>query len=329
MTPFRERNPVPIGATGLLVIALALVAAFDVKALPFVGGGDDYSAAFTEAGGLRAGDDVRVAGVEVGEVEAVELDGDHVRVDFTVTEPASFGEQTGASIRIKTVLGEKFLALEPRGDGQLAEGSEIPADRTVSVYDVVQAFSDLAEVNEGIDTDQLAAALDTMAVEFQDTPEEVRGALAGLSDLSRTIASRDEELRRLLDSTREVTEVMASRDAELERLINDANLLLAELERRRDDISRLLDSTAALAAQVTALVRENRAELAPTLDRLNSVLALLEENKANLEQGLANMAPFTRLFANVLGTGRWFDTYIQNLVPVPGLSLPTEAAVQP
>lgn len=328
MTPFRERNPVPIGATGLLVIALALVAAFDVKALPFLGGGDDYSAAFTEAGGLRAGDDVRVAGVQVGEVDAVKLDGDHVRVDFTVTEPAAFGEQTGASIRIKTVLGEKFLALEPRGEGQLAEGSEIPVDRTVAVYDVVQAFSDLAEVNESIDTDQLAAALDTMAVEFQDTPEEVQGALAGLSDLSRTIASRDDELRRLLDSTREVTEVMASRDAELEQLINDANLLLAELEKRRDDISRLLDSTAALAAQITALVQENRAELKPTLDRLNSVLALLEENKANLEEGLANMAPFTRLFANVLGTGRWFDTYIQNMVPVPGLALPTEA-VQP
>jgi phospholipid/cholesterol/gamma-HCH transport system substrate-binding protein len=122
---------------------------------------------------------------------------------------------------------------------------------------------------------------------------------------------------------------MASRDAELERLINDANLLLAELERRRDDISRLLDSTAALAAQITALVQENRAELKPTLDRLNSVLALLEENKANLEEGLANMAPFTRLFANVLGTGRWFDTYIQNMVPVPGLPLPTAPAVQP
>ncbi len=329
MIPFRERNPVPIGAAGLVALGLALVAAFNVDALPFVGGGDEYSAAFSEAGGLRAGDDVRIAGVEVGEVEAVELAGDHVQVDFRVTEPASFGQDTGASIRIQTVLGKKFLSLEPRGAGQLAEGSTIPLERTVSVYDVVQAFGDLAEVNESIDTDQLAEALDTMATEFRDTPEEVRGSLDGLSRLSRTIASRDEQLRELLDSTREVTEVMASRDAELEKLINDANLLLVELERRRDDISRLLDSTSALATQVTGLVQENRAELKPTLDRLNSVLALLEENKADLEQGLANMAPFTRVFSNVLGTGRWFDTYIQNIVPVPGLELPTTPVVQP
>ena len=194
----------------------------------------------------------------------------------------------------------------------------------------MQAFGDLAEVNESIDTDQLATALDTMATEFQNTPEEVRGSLDGLSRLSRTIASRDDQLRELLDSTREVTEVMASRDAELEQLINDANLLLAELERRKEDISRAAGLHRPRSrCRSPRWCRRTAPSSKPTLDRLNSVLALLEENKANLEQGLANMAPFTRVFANVLGTGRWFDTYIQNVVPVPGLALPTTPAVQP
>jgi phospholipid/cholesterol/gamma-HCH transport system substrate-binding protein len=317
--PFRERNPVPIGAAGLAVLALALVAAFNVDAIPFLGGGPAYSAAFTEAGGLGPGDDVRVAGVKVGEVDGVELDGDHVRVDFRVTEPASFGTSTGASIRIKTLLGDKYLSLEPSGPGQLAEGSEIPVERTVSVYDVVTAFSDLTQVNEHIDTDQLATALDTLATEFRNTPEEVQASLAGLSRLSRTIASRDDELRQLLDRARTVTGVLADRDAELATLIQDANLLLAELDRRKEDISRLLDATVRLSEQITALVRENRTELRPALERLHAVLTVLQRNKAQLERGIELMAPFTRVFANTLGTGRWFDTYVQNLVPVPGV----------
>ena len=87
--PFRERNPVPIGAAGLLAIGLVLFLAFNIQSIPFVGGGDHYRAAFSEAGGLIKGDDVRIAGVKVGKVEKVDLAGDHVLVDFRVTEPVS------------------------------------------------------------------------------------------------------------------------------------------------------------------------------------------------------------------------------------------------
>jgi phospholipid/cholesterol/gamma-HCH transport system substrate-binding protein len=319
MTPFRERNPVPIGAAGLAVLGLLILLAFNVAAIPFLGGGPAYSAAFSEAGGLAEGDDVRVAGVKVGQVSGVDLDGDHVRVDFRITEDAAFGTETGASIRLKTLLGEKYVSLEPAGDGQMGPGSEIPIDRTVSVYDVVTAFSDLTEVNEGIDTDLLAQQLDVMATEFRDTPEEVQASLDGLSRLSQTIASRDAELAQLLASSREVTAVLAGRDAELELLVDDANLLLIELDRRREDIARLFDATARLAAQITELVRENRAELRPTLEQLQQVLAVLQQNKADLEAGIELMAPFTRVFANTLGTGPWFDTYVQNLIPPPNL----------
>ncbi|HEX5511318.1 MAG TPA: MCE family protein [Actinomycetales bacterium] len=325
MTPFRERNPVIIGAVGLLTLGLLIVLAFNVQAIPFLGGGPAYSAAFSEAGGLRPGDDVRLAGVKVGEVDGVELDGGHVRVDFRVTEPARFGRDTGATVRIKTLLGQKFLSLEPKGSGQLDPGSEIPLERTVSAYDVVDAFSDLAVTNERIDTAQLAQALDTMAAEFANTPDEVRAAVDGLSRLSRTIASRDEELGSLLARSKEVTGVLAERDAELTQLVQDANLLLAELERRRDDISHLLDATVSLSQQLTALVRENRKELRPALEQLHAVTKVLEDNKAKLEEGIELMAPFTRVFASTLGNGPWFDTYIQNLVPVPGVVPPGAA----
>ena len=84
--PFRERNPVVVGAVSLAVIALLILAAFRASDLPLIGGGDTYYAAVSEAGGLKANDEVRVAGVRVGKVQAVDLAGDHVRVEFTVED---------------------------------------------------------------------------------------------------------------------------------------------------------------------------------------------------------------------------------------------------
>ncbi len=167
---FLERNPVVVGAVGLTVLALLTVAAFNADSLPLIGGGDTYSAAFSEAGGLKPGDEVRIAGVKVGKVKGVDLDGDHVKVTFKVKGRPAFGTDTGASIRVKTILGAKYLALYPKGPGQLKPGSEIPLRRTVSAYDVVQAFSDLTTTTEEIDTGRLAKALDTISVTFQDSP---------------------------------------------------------------------------------------------------------------------------------------------------------------
>jgi len=313
--PFRERNPVVIGALGIGVIVVMLLLAFNIDAIPLLAG-RPHSAALSEAGGLKAGDDVRIAGVKVGKITAVDLDGDHVRVDFKVDGSTRLGSETSATVRLKTILGQKFLMLEPAGQGELDE--EIPLMRTVSAYDVVEAFSDLATTAEDIDTAVLAESLDTIADTFRDTPEEVRAAVDGLGRLSRTVASRDDELRELLDHAEGVTGVLSDRNDELVTLLVDGDQLLQELRRRRDDIHTLLVNTATLSDELTGLVRENRAQIGPTLKNLGNVLATLQANQDSLDRSIELLAPFVRLFANTTGNGRWFDTYVQNLAPLPG-----------
>ncbi len=306
------RNHALVGGIGLTVVAVLLLLAFNADSLPLIGGGTRYSAAFSEAAGLRPEDEVRVAGVKVGKVSAVELEGDHVKVSFRV-KGAWLGDRTAASIKIKTLLGRKFLALEPEGERRLPRGAEIPLDRTLSPYDVVEAFSGLTTTIEAIDTGRLARSFDTLAATFRNTPDEVRGAVRGLSALSRTIASRDAELRELLGHTRGVTTVLAERTDEFTKLITDSNLLLTEVRARRAVITALLRNTSELAVQLSGLVRDNRARLGPALAQLEGVVGVLRKNQDNLDRGIALLAPFVRVFANTLGNGRWFDTYVQNL----------------
>lgn len=312
MKPFRERNPVIIGAVSLAVLAAAVLAAFRADDLPLIGGGDVYHAAFAESAGLKAEDEVRIAGVRVGKVTEVALDGPQVLVTFRVEDAAEFGDATGASIRVKTLLGDKFLALEPSGEGQMAEDSVIPQERTTSPYDVVDAFSGLAETAEEIDTDALAESLTTFADLGRETPEEFRGALDGLQRLSSNLAARDEEIGTLLQNLTKVTGVLDERDEDLIALMRDGDQLFRALVARRQVISDLLDSTTLLSQELSALVRQSRADLEPALKELDGVVDLLLRNEDNLENSLRLMAPFYRVFANTLGTGPWFDTFIYN-----------------
>jgi phospholipid/cholesterol/gamma-HCH transport system substrate-binding protein len=320
MKPFRERNPVIIGAASVVVLAALLLAAFRAQDLPLIGGGDTYYANFTESGGLEDGDEVRIAGVRVGKVQTVELDGDQVRVTFRIKTDSAFGAETGAAIRVKTLLGSMFLAVEPAGSGQLDEESTIPVERTTSPFDVVEAFSGLAETAAEIDTDQLAESMTTLADLTRNSPEEFRGALQGVSALSETIASRDEQINSLLGNLDRVSTVLADRDTEIIKLMKDSDVLFRALVSRRDAIHDLLVSTSTLSKELTLLVRQSRADLKPALDRLESVVAVLNKNEDNIDNSLRLMAPFYRVFTNTLGTGPWFDTFIENFPPVPNLA---------
>jgi phospholipid/cholesterol/gamma-HCH transport system substrate-binding protein len=316
-TPFRERNPVVVGAVSLAVIALMILAAFRAQDLPLIGGGDTYYAAFSESGGLKANDEVRIAGVRVGKVESVALEGDHVRVTFRVDTSSAFGVDTHAAIKVKTLLGAMYLALEPAGDGQLQAGSEIPVERTTSPYDVVAAFSGLAKTSERIDTDQLARSLTTLADLTRNTPEEFRAALDGVSRLSSNIAARDDQINSLLTNLHRVSSVLDERDQDIVGLMKDSDVLFRALVARREAVHNLLVSTTSLSKELTALIEQSRADLKPALEHLQRVVEVLNKNEDNLDNSLRLMAPFYRVFANTLGNGPWFDTYIQNLPPVP------------
>jgi len=311
VTPFREKNKTVIGAIGITAILSLLYTSFNTDKLPFIGAGPTYKADFAEGAGLQKMDEVRVAGVKVGKVTGIDLAGDHVVVQMRV-KGATLGRLTKAEIRIKTVLGRKYVQLDPAGDGTLDPSSEIPVSRTTSPFDIAPAFQKLAGTVGNIDGAQLGKAFSTLADDFRDSPKDVRASLDGLSRLSMTIASRDAQLKLLLQKARGVTGTLAARDHDLVSLLKDSDLIFQEVQARREAIHHLLVSTTTLSEQLVALVQENIATLAPALHSLRSVVTVLRNNQDNLDRSIAQLAPFVRLFANNLGNGRWFDTFVQN-----------------
>jgi phospholipid/cholesterol/gamma-HCH transport system substrate-binding protein len=309
MTPFRERNQTMIGSIGIVVILAMMVGAFKADQLPVIGAGDIYYADFAEVGGLHPGNEVRVAGVSVGKVEDIKLEGAHAKVTFKLDKGTDLGNETSAQIKVRTLLGANYLGLVPAGTGELAKGTHIPDSRTEEPYDIVDAFSELSTTTDQLDLAQVSEALNALADISTKTPEEFRGAIRGVSDLSANLAARDAQINTLLSNLRRVSKVLNDEGPDLTKLFKDAAVLFDAISDRRKTVHRLLVSTEAISKALIDFIDASRADLKPVLDQLKKVTDMLRRNESSLDEVLRIGPGYIHPLANSLAIGPWWDIY--------------------
>ena len=133
MKNFSERNPLVVGAIGVVVVAGVVVASLSYSKLPFFKSSKEYSAYFAEAGGLLPGTAVQVSGFKAGKVDTIALDGARVLVKFEVDKHIRLGDRTEASIKTKSLLGAKShnprRRQAVRADSARAHDGALPAAR--------------------------------------------------------------------------------------------------------------------------------------------------------------------------------------------------------
>ena len=108
--PIRERNPIAVAVAGLVILAAIALLVYFSGDLPIIGGGTGYTAYFAEAAGLQPGNEVRIAGVTVGSVTGVSLDGAKVAVTFDVKNAPLRGEAS-APITLGASSSRRYAAM--------------------------------------------------------------------------------------------------------------------------------------------------------------------------------------------------------------------------
>ncbi|NOP99625.1 MCE family protein [Mycolicibacterium fortuitum] len=311
--PFSQRNPLVLGGVGALVVVGIAGAALGNQKLPFVNQNRNYTAYFSDAGGLFTGAMVQVSGYPVGKVSSIELEGPGVLVTFNVPKDIHMGERTEAAIRTKGLLGTKELDVMPRGDGQLT--GAIPMERTTSPYQLPDALGDLSTTISGLNTNQLSDSLATLAHTFADTPPQVREAVAGVARFADTLSNRDKQLRSLLNNAAKATGVLAQRTDRIVSLIRDTNSLLAQLNTQSAALDQLSGNISAVASQLKAFIAENRQQLKPALDKLNGVLAIVDNRKGRLQEAIRGLSTYSMSLGETVASGPFFKAYVVNLLP--------------
>ena len=313
MRRYSEGQILRLGAYTLVVLMIVMAASFNLSKFPGFGG-KVYHAEFSDASGLRVGNTVQIAGIRAGRVDGIRLKKNKVLVDFRVNNGYEFGKQSGASVEVLNLLGEKFLNLTPSGSGQLDTDDTIPMARTDSAYDIVGVLGDLTTTTEDINTPNLSTALDTLSTTLNKASPQIRSSFTGISRLSRTVASRDQQLQLLLRRSDNVSKLLADRSKDLTVLMRQGDLVFKELRARKEAIHALLVNARQLAVQLEGVADDNRKQLGPALAQLHEVLGVLQSKQTELRQTISALGPYANILGNIVGTGPWFDGYVVNLL---------------
>lgn len=307
MKALSARDPFRIG---LVAIAAGAVLALLVLLFTVVDlGSRSYTAVLAQTAGLRAGEDVEVYGVPVGEVKSVDLDGNVVKVRFVVKDGIELGNRSTAAVKVATLLGTHYLAVTPAGSGRL---ETIPLERTSVPFNLQDVLEKGTASLEELDPELLAKALTEASRTLGATSEEIGPALTGIARLSEAVQRRSGQTGQLLTAARDVTTQLSTSSADLVVLMRQANLVITEITERREAIHTLLVETTTLADNLAGVVRGTRKDMGPALRQLNGVLATLRDEDATLKDVLSKIAPTVRYFANATGNGPWGDLWLKD-----------------
>lgn len=313
MKLFRERNPLVVGAVGIAITAAAVLISLNYHDLPLLNSVRQYTAYFSEAGGLTPGTAVQVSGLEAGKVNGIELDGARVLVRFEVDDGIRLGDRTEAAITMKSILGAKILEITPRGPGRLS--GTIPLERTTAPYQLPDALGDLSTTISGLDTEQLSTSLRVMADTFADTPADLRDAMQGVARFAETLNDRDAQLRNLLTNANKGTVILADRADQIIRLLADSDAVLEELRTQSQAMDQISASITAASAEVSGLIADNRQTLKPALDKLNEVLAIVDNRKQQLQTTIKGFNQYAMSLGETMSAGPFFKFYVANILP--------------
>lgn len=313
MKPFRERNPILICVIAVSAIGAVVLGMLNYTRIASLLTDNTYSAYFEESGGLTTGALVQVSGYGAGRVDSIALDPHGVLVHFSVDDDIRLGEDTEVAIKTIALLGNKVLDVTPRGKGRL--GQTIPVERTKSPYQLADAIGDLTATVSGLNTDQLSQSLQTLSQTLQDTPPQLKIAVAGVARFSETLNKRDNELRTLLANARKATTVLADRTDQIVQLVHDTNALLQSLRSQSAALDEVSAHISALSQQIGTFVDDNRATLKPALDKLNGVLAILDNRKSEIQTSIKGLNTYALSFGESISSGPFFKAYVANLLP--------------
>jgi phospholipid/cholesterol/gamma-HCH transport system substrate-binding protein len=298
---------------GLVVVLMAVAVGQTFTSVPMLFASPSYYAQFSNTGGLKTGDKVRITGMNVGRVEDVKIDGNRIVMKFS-TGANTIGTESRLAVRTDTILGKKVLQIEPRGNQTLRPNGVLPLEQSTTPYQIYDAFSDANKAAAGWKIDTVKQSLNVLSQTINQTYPHLSATLDGVAKFSDTIGKRDDDVKHLLAQANKVARVLGDRSQQIDRLLVNSNTLLAAFNERSQAINALLDNISAFSAQVRNLINDNP-NLNHVLEQLRTVSDLLVARKDDVAQSLATAAKFTAGLNEAIASGPYFKVSLANLLP--------------
>lgn len=310
--------------SALVAFSAFLVAAVAVTTLVYgtlrrdtVGPTDTYSAVFGDVTGLQEGDDVRIAGVRVGRVDAIALQDNLAKVSFRVERDQVLYTDTIASVTYQNIVGQRYIGLSRLpSDGQsrrLPADSQIPLEHTEPSFDIgalVNGFEPLFTLLDPAQANRLSEAL---IEAFRGESGAVTRLLVQTAQLTQAFVGDDEAFTGLIDHLHTLVASLTRQDANLDAVIGEARQMVGQLATRRDNIVASLGSLTKVAGRLSDIGTAAYPQFSEMLHREPGVAQHLADNEDQMAFMGSNLPLLMKGLARLSQDGAYGNGYVCTL----------------
>lgn len=312
--------------TKLIIFAVVTVLMTGVLAASIAniggGSGTTYKAIFEDATSLNSGDDVRIGGVKIGQVQSVKVvDRNRAEVEFTVNRDGGLPANTTAAIKYRNLVGQRFLSLG-KGDGgdgaMLKSGGTIPLEQTTPSLNLTMLFNGFRPLFKTLqpeDVNQLAYSIIQV---FQGEGETMTNLVASTSSLANTVADKDQVIGEVINNLNAVLETVNSHSGQVDEMIVNTRDLVAGLAADKETVGQSLESLAKLTDATQGLIEPIRPSVQGSIAGLNKLTSELNANGAEVDRVLQTLPVKYEALNRTAMYGSWFQFYLCGLDVVLG-----------
>ncbi|TDU90863.1 phospholipid/cholesterol/gamma-HCH transport system substrate-binding protein [Kribbella voronezhensis] len=272
-----------------------------------------YRAVFTDVVGLNKGDDIRIAGVRVGQVDKIAIYQDkYAMVTFSVDSDQSVDTTTRATLRYRNLVGNRYIALtEGVGGGtRMKKNGIIDKDRTAPALDLSVLFNGFKPLFTALtpaDVNQFA--FEVIKV-LQGEGGTIESLLARTASLTSTLADSDQVIGDLITNLTSTLQIVSQRQQNFSQLLVNLQQFITGLSQDINPILGSLGSINSLNTKTAGLLQQTRVPLKADLDRLRTVSTTLDDTQAIWVKTLQFMPEKLQTMTRTAQYGSWFNFFL-------------------
>jgi phospholipid/cholesterol/gamma-HCH transport system substrate-binding protein len=276
-----------------------------------------YRAQFSDVAGLVDGDEVRIAGVRVGQVTGIELadqkEEPTAQVSFEVDSDVPLPTSVHATIRYRNLVGQRYISLT-EGDGSggqhLAANALIPMAQTTPALDLTTLFGGFRPLLQALSPEDVNRVSYEIIQVFQGEGGTVESLLSHVASLTSSLADKDQVIGSVIENLTTVMDTVAQRDQQLSDLIVSLQQFVTGLAQDKDAIFDSLQTIDQLAQTTSGFLDDARPPLAADIQHLGDLAGNVAANGDQLEQFLRLAPTKIDLITRTAINGSWFNFFM-------------------
>lgn len=270
-----------------------------------------YHAMFTDASTIQAGDQVMVAGVEVGRITGVRLAGTRALVSFAVDHPEHLTSRTRAAIAFQNLFGNRYLALSNTAEGRpLPAGATIPASRTTPALNLTALFNGFEPLYQALTPSQVNQLTANIVSTFAGEGGTIGNLVDETAQLTANLAQRGQVIDAVVTNLSALAQLVASHDTQLAQLIDNFDALASDLGGESQLVSSSLASAASATSSLSSLVGAVQPSFEHSVTGLTAVAGTLVHDQGALDGLVAALPGLSSALARVGQNGTFFKVYL-------------------